>query len=146
MRQVSISRLVPPSLAYDSDVHYLILKEPQCGVSHDSSMGDWMNPTVCPPCGPSSIPSRGWVFQGIFPWLLTLCQPILSQRPGSISPQWHHATCGQRGGRPQFYYGQTMAEEKKSGNIGKQIKSTLNRRKSLVWPPPTAKNLWLSVL
>jgi len=26
------------------------------------------------------IPSHGGVFQGIFPWLITLCQPVLSQR------------------------------------------------------------------
>jgi len=36
--------------------------------------------TVCPPCGPGSILSRGGVFQGIFSWLITLCQPVLSQR------------------------------------------------------------------
>ena len=35
--------------------------------------------TVCPPRGPGSIPSHG-VFQGIFPWLITLYQPVLSQR------------------------------------------------------------------
>jgi len=27
-----------------------------------------------------SIPSHGGVFQGIFPWLIALCQPVLSQR------------------------------------------------------------------
>jgi len=36
-----------------------------------------MNLTVCPSRGPGSIPSG--VFQGIFPWLITLCQPVLSQ-------------------------------------------------------------------
>jgi len=35
--------------------------------------------TVYPPCGPGSIPSHGGVFQGVFPWLPTLGQPILSQ-------------------------------------------------------------------
>jgi len=30
--------------------------------------------------GPGSIPNHSGVFQGIFPWLITLCQPILSQR------------------------------------------------------------------
>jgi len=35
---------------------------------------------VCPPCpGPGSIPSHGGVFQGIFLWLITLCQLVLSQ-------------------------------------------------------------------
>ena len=41
-----------------------------------------MNLTVCPPRGPGSIPSHAGVFQGIFPWLITLCQPALSQRGG----------------------------------------------------------------
>jgi len=36
--------------------------------------------TVCPPRGPGSIPSHGGVFQGIFPWLIVLCRPVLSQR------------------------------------------------------------------
>ena len=39
-----------------------------------------MHLTVCLLCGPTSIPSRGGVFQRIFPWLITLCQPVLSQR------------------------------------------------------------------
>jgi len=48
--------------------------------------------TVCPPCGPGSIPGRGRVFRGIFSWLITLCQ---RDRNGSISPRSRHATCGQ---------------------------------------------------
>jgi len=39
-----------------------------------------MNFTVCPPCDPGSTSSHGGVFQGVFPWLITLCQPGLSQR------------------------------------------------------------------
>jgi len=40
-----------------------------------------MNLTVCPSCGPGGgIFSHGGIFQGIFPWLITLCQPVLSQR------------------------------------------------------------------
>jgi len=35
---------------------------------------------VCLLRGPGSIPGHGRVFQGIFPWLITLCQPVLSQR------------------------------------------------------------------
>jgi len=35
-----------------------------------------MNLTVC---GLGSISSHGEVFQGIFPRLITLCQPVLSQ-------------------------------------------------------------------
>jgi len=33
---------------------------------------------------------------------------------GLIAPQWHHTTCGQRGGRPKFNHGQTMADRKTS--------------------------------
>jgi len=36
--------------------------------------------TVCALRGPGLIPDHGGVFQGIFPWLITLCQPVLSQR------------------------------------------------------------------
>jgi len=50
------------------------------------------------------------VFQGIFLWLITLCQPVLSQWL-NISPQSHHTTCGHRGGRPMSNREQTMAEK-----------------------------------
>ena len=89
-----------------------------------------MNLTVYPPGGPGSIPSHGGVFQEIFLWLITLCQPVLSQpgrkwlnlpsmeptRPvdseeeGRMEPhglwtarrkaEWNHTACEQRGGRP----------------------------------------------
>jgi len=36
---------------------------------------------------------------------------------GSISPQRHHITCGQRGGRPKFNHGQTMADRENPGNM-----------------------------
>ena len=48
-------------------------------ISHDSSMGERLYLTICPPCGLGSIPDRGGVFQEIFPWLITFCQPVLSQ-------------------------------------------------------------------
>ena len=53
---------------------------PLHGPGHYSSVGKWMNPTVDVLRGPGSIPGRGEVFQGIFFWLIALCQPILSQR------------------------------------------------------------------
>jgi len=42
---------------------------------------------------------------------------------GSISPQRHYTTCGQRGGRPKFNHGQTMADKKKqkTKNLNKTI-------------------------
>jgi len=44
--------------------------------------------TACPPRGPDSIPSHGIISQRIFPWLITLCQPVLSQR----GRKWHKDT------------------------------------------------------
>ena len=32
--------------------------------------------TVCPPSGPGSIPVRGGVYQGIFPWRITSQSPL----------------------------------------------------------------------
>jgi len=73
-----------------------------------------MNPTFCPPCGPGLIPSHGGVFQEVFPRLITLCQPVLSQRGRqwldlpSMTPHnlWRH-----RGGRLKCNHGQKMAEK-----------------------------------
>jgi len=48
-------------------------------VSHDSLVGEWLDLTVCPSCGPGSILGHNGEIQGIFPWLITLCQPALSQ-------------------------------------------------------------------
>jgi len=53
---------------------------PSRGPDHDSSVGESMYLTVCPPCGPGTMPIRGGVFQGIYSWLITLCQPALGQR------------------------------------------------------------------
>jgi len=52
---------------------------PLSGPGHDSSVGERMYLTVCPLRGSGSIPGRGRVFQRSFPWLITLCQPILNQ-------------------------------------------------------------------
>ena len=53
---------------------------PPGGPGLGRSVGEWMYLAVCPPCGPGSIPGHDGVFQGIFPWLITLCQPVLSHR------------------------------------------------------------------
>jgi len=88
-------------------------------VSHNSSLGEWMNLTVCTPCGPGSIPNRGGVFQGIFPNWSHSANPSWASvtENGAISPQWHHTACGQLGGRPNFNYGQTMAGKKCTTSI-----------------------------
>ena len=49
-----------------------------------------MYPTVCPLHGPDL--GCGEIFRGIFPFLITLCQPILSQEMAQSPPQWYHAT------------------------------------------------------
>jgi len=46
---------------------------------HDSSLGEGMHLTVWHLCGPGSTLGCGGVFQGIFLWLVTHCQPVLSQ-------------------------------------------------------------------
>jgi len=61
---------------------------------------------------------RSWemgIFQGMFRWLVTLCQFVSGQRAenGSISPQWRHSTCGHGGGRLKSSYGQTIAKTRK---------------------------------
>ena len=43
-------------------------------------IAQWENESHCPPRGLGSIPSHGGIFQGIFPWLITLCQPIMGRR------------------------------------------------------------------
>jgi len=84
--------------------------------------------TVCPLRSPGSIPGRGVVLQEIFLWLITLCQPVLSQhgRKWLNPPHWHHTSCGHQEGRPKFSQGQTMVELKQkvqrsylpSGHVG----------------------------
>jgi len=58
-------------------------------------------------------PSHGRIFQGIFFGLITSANPSWASvaENGSISLQWHHTACGQRGGRPKYNYGQKMAEK-----------------------------------
>jgi len=56
-------------------------------------------------CISLSVLAVGWVqfpgmskyFKEFFFWLITLCQPIVGQyvaENDSISPQWHHTSCG----------------------------------------------------
>ena len=42
---------------------------------------------------------------------------------GSISPPWHHTTCGQRGGRPKSNHGLTMADRNKTSQAWAQLLS-----------------------
>ena len=70
---------------------------------HDSSVGEGIHLTVCPPHGQGSFPDYGGVFQEDFPWLISSCQPVLSQC-GRKCEHW--------GGRLTSNHGQTMAERK----------------------------------
>ena len=45
--------------------------------------------------------------------VLIYCLSYIAQLRYYPSPQWHHTTCGQRGGRPKSNHGQTMADRKK---------------------------------
>ena len=93
---------------------------PLRGLGHDSSVGEWMNHTFCPLSGPGLISSHGGVFQGIYRWLIALCQPILSQcgkkwlnLPSKVSHDLQPpATCSHRGARPKSMHRQTMVEIK----------------------------------
>jgi len=41
-------------------------------------IAEWEKAWICPLSGRGSLPGYGTVFQGIFPWLITLCQPTLA--------------------------------------------------------------------
>jgi len=75
-RQPLISKLCS-NFSHDSSVGewmYLTVCPP-CGPGHDNSVGEWMNLTVCPPCGPGHDNSVG-------EWMnLTVCPPC---GPGPI--------------------------------------------------------------
>jgi len=72
-----------------------------------------MNLTVCPPPGNS----ESWtsILRDLSLDDLTLPthpEPGVAEN-GPFSPQWHHTTCGYRGGRLKSNHGQAMAESKK---------------------------------
>jgi len=61
------------------------------------------------------FPATVEYFKGFVPDWLHSANPSWASvaENGSISPQRHHTTCGQRGGRPKFNHGQMMADRKK---------------------------------
>jgi len=79
--------------------------------------------TVYPLFGPGSIPSHGRVFQGIFPWLITLCQPVLSQggrkRPNLPSMAPHDLWTRRRKAKVQLWtdYGWKKSQYSKYINV-----------------------------
>jgi len=60
------------------------------------------------------FPATAEYFKGFLPGWSHSANPSWASlgENGSIPPQWHHTTCGQRGGRPKFNHGQTMADRK----------------------------------
>jgi len=55
---------------------------PPCGPGHDSSVGEWMNLTVCPPYDPGHDSSMG-------EWMnLTVCPPCGPGHDSSVGNEW----------------------------------------------------------
>jgi len=82
-------------------------------VSHDSSL------SVLPVAW-VQFPATAEYSKGFFPGWSRSANPSWARvaENGSISPQWHHTTCGQWGGRPKSNHGQTMADRKKKYERG----------------------------
>ena len=73
-------------------------------------------------------------FKGVFPGWSHSANPSWASvaENGSIAPQWHRTTCGQRGGRPTFNYGQTDRQTDRQW----LLKACLLRRSTwaIKWP------------
>jgi len=72
---------------------------PLRGPGHDSSVGEWMHLTICPLQGPGHDSSVGeWMHLTGCPFYCWGSNPHHGGMAvnGSISPQWHHTTSGQR--------------------------------------------------
>jgi len=80
--------------------------------------------SVCFLCDPGLIPGRDGVFQGIFPWLITLCQtPPPGHREGrtrTMDSQW----LKERNGKTSISFGAIPSNE---------IKSNLAPYSNLAW-------------
>ena len=74
---VSLFFILHVSVGHDSAV--LELENKGISLAHDSSLGELLYLTVRLLRGTGLTPSRVGTFQGIFPWLITLCQPVLRQ-------------------------------------------------------------------
>jgi len=79
-------------------------------------IAQWNSSLSILPVARVQFPATAEYFKGFFPgWShsANLSWASVAEN-GSISSQWHHTTCGQRGGRPKFNNGQKMASKKKS--------------------------------
>ena len=81
------------------------------GPDHDSSVAEWMYPTVCPPCGPSHDSSvREWTYLIVCPlhspghggsvaeWIyLTVCPPCGPSHDSSVGEWTYLTVCSLQG-------------------------------------------------
>jgi len=65
------------------------------------------------------FPTTAEYSKGLFPGWSHSTNPSWASvaENGSISPQWHHTTCGQRGGRPKSNHGQTIEKTRFVGQL-----------------------------
>jgi len=63
---------------------YQSVRDSSCMVMIVQSRNECIYRFVCPLCGPVSFPSHGGIFQGTFPWLITLCS--MGSNPGHDGP------------------------------------------------------------
>jgi len=64
----------------------------------------WNSSLSVLPAARVQFPATAEYFKGFFPGWSHSANPSWASvvaENGSISPQWHHTTCGQRGGRPK---------------------------------------------
>jgi len=79
-------------------------------------IAQWDSSLYVLPVARVQFPATAKYFKGFFPGCSHSASPSWASMAenGSISTQWHHTTCGQRGGRPKSNHRQTMADRKKS--------------------------------
>ena len=81
-------------------------------------IAQWGSSLSVLPVARAQFPAMAEYFKGFFPdWSHSVIPSWASvTENSSISPQWHHTTCEQWGGRPKSNHGQTMADETETEN------------------------------
>jgi len=93
----------------------------RCFYSHAAKsvmIAQWDSSLSVLPVARVQFPATVEYFKGFFPGWSHSANPCWASvaENGSISPQRHHTTCGQRGGRPKFNHGQALADSKKNSH------------------------------
>ena len=86
---------------------------PNYNIMDESIMvAQWDSSLFVLPVARVQFPTTAEHFKGFFPGWSHSANPSWASvaENGSISPQWRHTTCGQRGGRPKSTHGQTVAD------------------------------------